>query len=243
MWEFGIGKKLSKGFLDYHFSSLNEPEFTGTQIYKHIDREKQKSGDYPLIDLKYNIDYNSSLEKTLIERKTAIDKFKNNQIINKDLISKFTQLAFIGGAKDSRNYPSGGGQYYVDINILFNESNVDKELVDVGNVMNLNCDTHKLIVKNKLSWEIMSKAFIQDYMADTAQFAIVLSCDIENISKKYMDISYKLVQQETGHIGQNIQLVANYLNIESVPLGGFYDIELSNTIGDNQTVLYAFLLG
>ena len=105
------------------------------------------------------------------------------------------------------------------------------------------CIRDRLLVKQYQPWNEISKAFIQKYLANTAQFAIALSCDMSGISGKYTDISYKLVQQEAGHIGQNIQLVANYLGLESVPLGGFYDIELSKILGDNQTTLYAFLLG
>ncbi|WP_235616144.1 nitroreductase family protein [Lysinibacillus sphaericus] len=109
--------------------------------------------------------------------------------------------------------------------------------------MLLNSDTQKLLVKQYVSWDEISKAFIQKYLANTAQFAVALSCDMSGISGKYTDISYKLVQQEAGHIGQNIQLVANYLGLESVPLGGFYDIELSKLLSDHQTSLYAFLIG
>ncbi|UZM98586.1 nitroreductase family protein [Lysinibacillus sp. MHQ-1] len=126
---------------------------------------------------------------------------------------------------------------------LFNEQLVDMDLIEQGNIMLLNSDTQKLLVKQYVSWDEISKAFIQKYLANTAQFAVALSCDMSGISGKYTDISYKLVQQEAGHIGQNIQLVANYLGLESVPLGGFYDIELSKLLSDHQTSLYAFLIG
>lgn len=243
MWNFKDNTKVEKKFIDYHMMSINEPEFTNTQVYEHRIRALQSNEDYTLVDLDYSFNLDSTFEKTLLSRKSARESFENNKYIDKKCIAQFCQLAFIGGNKENRTYPSGGAQFYINIHFLFNENLVDTELVEVGNVMNLNCDTQKLLVKSKQGWDYICNAFIQGYLANTAQFAIVLSCNVKEISKKYTDISYKLIQQEAGHIGQNIQLVSEYLKIESVPLGGFYDIELSNILGNNQTALYAFLLG
>jgi len=243
VWNFKKHKEGERNFIDYHMMSINEPEFTNIQIYEHQPRILQENGDYPLIDLKYEINEECDFERALVNRYSVRDSFKNKNKIDQPLISKFIQLAFIGGDKENRTYPSGGEQYYVNIYFLFNENIVNEEFVKQGNIMKLNCDTQRLLVKDKQEWNKINKVFIQGYLASHAQFAIALSCDIFEISKKYTDIAYKLVQQEAGHIGQNIQLVANYLGLESVPLGGFYDIEISKLLGDNQTCLYAFLLG
>ncbi len=243
VWNFKGERNIEKKFIDYHMMSINEPEFTNTQVYAHRPRELQENGNYPLIDLDYTIDDNNIFEKTLGTRYSARTTFKTNVKVDKKVMAQFTQLAMIGGEKENRTYPSGGAQYYVNIYFLFNEQLVDVDLIEQGNIMLLNSDTQKLLVKQYVPWDEMSKAFIQKYLANTAQFAVALSCDMSGISGKYTDISYKLVQQEAGHIGQNIQLVANYLGLESVPLGGFYDIELSKLLSDNQTSLYAFLIG
>ena len=243
-WEFL--PDIEKMFIDYHMVSLNEPEFAFSQIYKHQDRKRVLNDDCHLIKLDYSLDLDNSFEKTLYERKTCVGLFKNNQNINKKFISKFCNLAFIGGSnrkRRRRTYPSGGAEYNIRIYIIFNEENVQQEIVGFGNIGEINCDTGNLMIKKYKPWKEAKTAFIQGYLADTAQFSIVLSIDIHSISKKYYDISYKLVQQEAGHIGQNIQLVSQYLGIQSVPLGGFYDTELGNIIDERQTVLYAFLLG
>lgn len=243
MWNFKGERNVEKNFIDYHIMSINEPEFTNTQVYDHQPRQIQGNSDYPLVDLDYVLDQSNPFEAVLANRYSAREPFKGNVVVNRALLARFTQLAMIGGSKENRTYPSGGAQYYVDTYFLFNEDLVDQQIVKQGNIMRLNSDTHKLMVKQYQPWDEISKAFIQKYLVNSAQFTIVLSCDVTSISKKYTDISYKLVQQEAGHIGQNIQLVANYLGLESVPLGGFYDIELSKLLGDNQTSLYAFLLG
>ncbi|MFJ8514969.1 SagB/ThcOx family dehydrogenase [Lysinibacillus xylanilyticus] len=243
MWNFKGERNIEKKFIDYHMMSINEPEFTNTQVYAHRPRELQGNGNYPLIDLDYTVDHENLFERILGTRYSAREPFKAKVKVDRKLMAQFSQLAIIGGDKENRTYPSGGAQYYVNIYFLFNEQLVDVDLIEQGNIMRLNSDTQKLLVKQYQSWNEISKVFIQKYLANTAQFAIVLSCDMSEISGKYTDISYKLVQQEAGHIGQNIQLVANYLGLESVPLGGFYDIELSRLLRDNQTSLYAFLLG
>ncbi|MFE3575260.1 SagB/ThcOx family dehydrogenase [Lysinibacillus sp. NPDC059133] len=243
MWNFKGERNIEKKFIDYHMMSINEPEFTNTQVYAHRPRELQGNGNYPLIDLDYTVDHENLFERILGTRYSAREPFKAKVKVDRKLMAQFAQLAMIGGDKENRTYPSGGAQYYVNIYFLFNEQLVDIDLIEQGNIMQLNSDTQKLLVKQDQPWNEISKVFIQKYLANTAQFAIVLSCDMSDISGKYTDISYKLVQQEAGHIGQNIQLVANYLGLESVPLGGFYDIELSRLLRDNQTSLYAFLLG
>lgn len=242
-WEFS--PDIEKAFMDYHMVSMNEPEFTFSQIYKHQHRKRMPNDKYHLINLDYSLNLDNSFEKILFERKTWMGQFTNNQKINQKFIAKFCNLAFIGGhgKRRRRTYPSGGAEYNIRIYMIFNEKNVDQEMVGFGNIGELNCDTGDLMIKNFKPWRDVKTAFIQENLADTTQFSIVLSIDIGSISKKYSDISYKLVQQEAGHIGQNIQLVAQYLGIQSVPLGGFYDTVLSNIINEKQTVLYAFLLG
>ncbi len=243
MWSWDYSLNIDKKFIDYHMSSINAHEYTSTQVYEHRTRKVKENYGYKSADLSYPLNLNDSFEKVLFNRRTWVDQFPNERMINKDFIARFSQLSFIGGKRQRRTYPSGGAQYYVNIHYLFNEDNVHNELWSDGNISELNTDTSQLLMKKKVPWSKVKEAFIQGYLASTAQFAIVLSVNLQCISKKYTDISYKLVQQEAGHIGQNIQLVATYLGIQAVPLGGFYDLELSNLIEEQQTVLYAFLLG
>ena len=243
MFEWKFSPNINETFIDYHVASMNEPEFTFSQIYKQKKRKQMSNDSYPLIKLEYSLDLDNTFEKTLYERKTCVTWFKNKQTIDQEFISKFCNLAFIGGNRKGRAYPSGGGQYYVRIHILFNEKKVSKELIEFGNIGEVNCDTGNLMIKKYEPWKDIKTAFIQEYLANTAQFAIALSVNLQAISNKYHDISYKLVQQEAGHIGQNIQLVSQYLGFQSVPLGGFYDTVLNNLINEKQYVLYTFLLG
>lgn len=241
LWDFKVD--VAPKFIDYHYASINDPAYTMTQVYKHRERtptiEKQSNS----VPLEYKIQEENEFEKILLNRHSWSMPFLNNQHINLDLIAKFSQLAFIGNSKRNRNYPSGGAQYLVNIHYLFNNNRVDQDVIQAGTICRLNMDNHTLIGERFVDWDIIRKAFIAQAGAATAQFAIVLSVDLMKISEKYTDISYKLVQQEAGHIGQNIQLVAEYLNIKSLPLGGFYDNAMNKLIGNSKTTLYTLLLG
>ncbi|OEJ27983.1 hypothetical protein AR457_29440 [Streptomyces agglomeratus] len=58
--------------------------------------------------------------------------------------------------------------------------------------------------------------------------------------------SYRLVLQESGHLAQNLALVATWLGKSSVGLGGFYDDTVNETLaldGVNSSVVYVHLVG
>ncbi|WP_078843437.1 SagB family peptide dehydrogenase [Streptomyces albus] len=58
--------------------------------------------------------------------------------------------------------------------------------------------------------------------------------------------SYRLVLQESGHLAQNLALVATWLGKSSVGLGGFYDDTVNEALaldGVNSSVVYVHLVG
>ncbi|MFJ7936225.1 SagB/ThcOx family dehydrogenase [Sporosarcina sp. NPDC096371] len=240
VWNFN--NELKQLFVDYHYASINDPIYTSTQAYKHLERiPKPIAGDVRF-SLDYSLDQDNLFENALMTRHSWPYKFPNNVTIDVDFLSKFCQLAFIGNDKTGRTYPSGGAQYYVNIYLLLNESKVCEKLVK-HNVYQLDMDSQQIVGLNFTKWEEIQEAYIPKASVETAQMAIALSVNLHHVSEKYTDISYKLIQQEAGHIGQNIQLVSNYMNLKSLPLGGFYDLKLSEIIGNNEAVLYTFLLG
>lgn len=240
LWDFKVG--YDRLFQDYHRLSINDPVYTSMQVYKHTDRIQEPVEGAVLHAIDYVPDLAQGFEAALMQRHTWPYPFPNEQTIDLPLISRFAQLAFVGHDRQGRAYPSGGARYYVKIHLLFNETRVAESL-GRWNVCQVDADRGLLAGRKRVPWSTIEQAYIQKESAGTAQFAIVLTADLESISAKYPDISYKLVQQEAGHIGQNIQLVATYLGIRSLPLGGFYDVPLAQIIGTGDDVLYSFLLG
>ena len=242
LWDFKVD--VSKLYKAYHYASINDELFTTAQIYKLPEKKpgdaKEKNLSNKLI---YNPDTENDFEKIMYSRHSWPKAFPNNNIADFEFISKFIEIAFLGGYKCNRNYPSGGAQYLVNTYFLFNENRVENDFISKGNVCKIDFESNCLEYVNDLPWNEIEKSFIQKECVSTAQFAIVLAVNLDESNGKYLDIAYKLIQQEAGHIGQNIQLVSQYMKLESLPLGGFYDIGINNIIKNSQTALYCFLIG
>ncbi|MET3574198.1 SagB/ThcOx family dehydrogenase [Bhargavaea ullalensis] len=241
LWDFSGG--YEQLFQDYHYTTINDPAFTSMQVYKHSERTPPPVEGAVVYPLAYEPDPANGLERALMSRHSWPFPFPNERVIDLPFISRFTQLAFIGSDRAGRTYPSGGARYEVKIHLLFNPSRVVGGALGRFNVCEVDADRACLAGKASVPWERIEEACIQKESVGSAQFAVVLTADLEAISEKYSDISYKLIQQEAGHIGQNVQLVANYLGIRSLPLGGFYDLPLGEIIGTGDAVLYTLLLG
>lgn len=75
---------------------------------------------------------------------------------------------------------------------------------------------------------------------------ILMVADLTYQRRHYGLRSYRLVMQESGHLGQNIALVATWLGKASVGLGGFYDDTVNQVLGldgVNSAVVYVHLVG
>jgi len=242
LWDFKVD--TSKLYKAYHYASINDELFTTAQIYKLPEKKVNDSKEKTLSNkLIYSPNNENDFENVIYGRHSWPKEFPNSNTVGFEFISKFIQIAFVGGSKHNRNYPAGGAQYLVNTYFLFNENRVKKDFINKGNVCKIDFESNSLEHINDLPWNEIEKAFIQNECVSTAQFAIVLAVNLDEINGKYLDIAYKLVQQETGHIGQNIQLVSQYMKLESLPLGGFYDININNIIKNSQTALYCFLIG
>lgn len=240
LWSYKMN--FQKNFLNYHFSTINIKEFAPSQQYmlkEFVSDEPSEATQS--IQLIYKITDND-FEQVLTQRESFQDELYSEKKITKDIISQFCQIAFMGNKEIKRNYPSGGGLYPVKIYVVFNPDLMKDTIFD-NNLGYINFNEQRINLTEKVTWKQMESAILPNNPIKSAQCVFALSVDMENISNKYTDISYKLVQQEVGHIGQNIQLTAQYLGLKSLPVQGYNDIELSKIIGNRQTVLSTVFLG
>lgn len=243
---WGYKLDIQEKFKDYHYSSLNDKCHTYSQVYYPVTKEANliSEKNSQVIELDDQPEETDSFIEIMSRRRSYADSLENDVVISKKLISKFCHTAFFGFEKERRMYPSGGSEYSVNSYFIFNDEQVANELSIHGNICTLDFDNNNLLSYKNESWkDKVCDCFIQKDLYGNSKLAIVLGVDLDNISKKYTDISYKLVQLEAGHIGQNIQLAAALYGLKTVPLQGYYDIDLGRLIGNNQTILYAFLVG
>jgi len=117
----------------------------------------------------------------------------------------------------SRHYPSGGGAYPIETYVLSNC------IVHLANgAYHYHPHTHSL----EHLWDTgdcpaIFSGTINEW-ADSAAALIILTANW-NKSAHYREFAYSLGMLETGHVAQNILLVATACGLSSCSLGGFSD--------------------
>ena len=103
---------------------------------------------------------------------------------------------------------------------------------------------NKLLRPGNYRDEIM-KLLVEEEPAMPAAAVLVLVGTVTRLLEKYGDRGYRLLLLETGHLSQNILLVAESLHLAAVPVGGFQDDELNGRLGldrRREWALYPILL-
>ena len=75
---------------------------------------------------------------------------------------------------------------------------------------------------------------------------VILTARFERGEARYGERAYRFALSETGHVAQNILLVAEALDLGAVPLGGFCEDELGRHLGldsRRESPLYVVMLG
>ncbi len=151
-----------------------------------------------------------------------------------------------------RTYPSGGAIYSVHTYIYVNDvSDLDNGLYFFDPVNN----RLSLIEKRILSSKDIRRLFFFDRLKETAEeknyfqqagVYIFFTTSFVELEKSYGLRAYRMLLKETGHIAQNFLLVTTAMNLNSVPVEGFYDDnvnEFLNIDGVNESVVYSLLIG
>ena len=131
---------------------------------------------------------------------------------------------------DLRPYASAGALYSVEPYVYIN--NVDKKLDN--RIWKYDAKDNSLIfiadsdIYGINSLTSTTKFRIKSF--DKAKIVVfyVANCDL--ILKKYGMLAYRLVLLEAGHMCHNLQLVSTKFNYSSVPIGGFYDLDVSKLL-------------
>ncbi|MFI5381304.1 MAG: SagB/ThcOx family dehydrogenase [Tepidisphaerales bacterium] len=147
-----------------------------------------------------------------------------------------------GASAKLRAWPSAGGLYPVELYLLplkckelnasvFHHSVMNDSLVELG-AMPAQAELEEMVFAEGL-WK-------------DASLLIVLTGVFERSAAKYADRGYRFVQQEAGHIMQNMLLMSEELQLNAVALGGFYEDELGEALGlesKRESPVYAVILG
>lgn len=147
-----------------------------------------------------------------------------------------------GGFLD-RTVPSGGALYPLELYALCQRV----EGVDAGVIHYLPL-VHgaEVVHPEPLPQLMVAEMFLgQPYLANAAA-VLVIAAVVERSMWKYEDRGYRYIMLEAGHVAQNAILCATALGLGTLPLGGFFDDDVSGLIRldrERDIALYGVAIG
>jgi SagB-type dehydrogenase family enzyme len=142
-----------------------------------------------------------------------------------------------------RSYPSGGGEYPIELYpILLKVSEVTPRVTHFDpRECTLSTVTRGLAMQDVAQCLMHSESTLS-----SAAVLLVLTALFERTTVKYGDRGYRLALLEAGHVAQNLCLTAAAAGLGSLAWGGFYDDELNQLIGVdgvNEAAVHCLFLG
>lgn len=217
-----------------YVQSKNPPGYVGTSNFALPD-PPDLNGD--------------SLTEVLSARR-SVDSFSDTSIDIRTLstvlyhaagITSTTEIAAAEAPLSLRAYPSAGALYPVDLFVVLQ----DCPDLPLGTYY-YSASDHGLRSVSSNSLEDFAEAFALPEALTTAPVMIMLTASFWRSKAKYGPRGYRYILQESGHLAQNLCLVAEGLELGSVPLGGFYDDQLNDWLGlqgTDEAVIYVIAIG
>lgn len=152
----------------------------------------------------------------------------------------------IGPLEDDRKrraHPSGGARFPIEIYpVVFHGSDDLKTGLYHYNIKHHQLDVlwDRDFTENDIG-ELFTYPFIKK-----APLVLALTAVFWRNQNKYGERGYRMVLQESGHIGQNVYLIAEALKLKCVALAGTRDEKLEEFIdidGVTESVVYALAIG
>lgn len=147
--------------------------------------------------------------------------------------------AGITGEKFKRAAPSAGATYPMDTYIVAG----DVQGLDPGIYKYIERDHTLELVKKGVSINEVANAALGQSALSEASAIIALFGIYERTARRYGDRAERYVHIEAGHIGQNVSLVAESLNLSTVMVGAFHDDKISALFDVPGEPLYLMPLG
>jgi SagB-type dehydrogenase family enzyme len=141
-----------------------------------------------------------------------------------------------------RTVPSAGALYPIETYVMANNvSNIPKGIYHYS-IRDHNLET----VKSGEYATKMAEAALGQVMVRDAQAVFIWTAVLERSKWKYKQRAYRYIYLDSGHIGQNLALVAVSLGLGSCQIGALFDEEVNallNLHGESETVVYMSVVG
>jgi|GEM_PF-2773856 len=230
LWDTEVDRSVLRK--KFHSKTVSRRDYTSVQIKKVKNQRKweAKSGIHlPKRDAKNDI------ERLLVSRRTR--RVPSNREINLQDISDLLQFA--AGITDEKNqyfsYPSPGALYPCTLFLSINLAGFKEK------IYRYNPYKHQLEEYIDASMKRIELIVIDEGLRKFP-IKIFFASDYQLLEDKYGELSYRLLNQEIGHIAQNISLYSEYLGINTTCIGGFYEEQFKQYI-PNFDLLYVMVVG
>ncbi|MGC8567481.1 MAG: SagB family peptide dehydrogenase [Caldisphaera sp.] len=183
-----------------------------------------------------------SLAKVILNRHSLINsKDKNINLETLSALLGFSCGVIKIGREPNlfrRTYPSAGRRYPLEVYLIIK--------IDGGrNIFHYNVLEHKLEMLNSISDKELLNALTEKEQINSPLLIVITGVFLRSYVK-YGDNAYRLILIEAGHLGQNLSLVGEALNLDVCPLRGFIEGKLNKIIkvdGYFESSLYMFSFG
>jgi len=186
-----------------------------------------------------------NIYKVIRKRESKRDFNKLNISVDEISTLLYYSAGIINDPKDwnqsRRAYPSAGARYPLEVYAVILRADSFKP-----GLYHYNVKSHalELLVETNLSNEVAGITG-QEWAADTS-IVFIITALTGRSTVKYGDRAYRYCLIETGHLAQNIYMVAAVLKLKCCAVGGFVDKavnELLDIDGENELPLYILGIG
>jgi SagB-type dehydrogenase family enzyme len=243
-----IGKRVAAFFANY-------------AIQKKIDRSYKSYDDANPISLEFGESLSVPFDRLIFQRESvtpvnASDLFQGQPISVDDL----SQILLAGYAevrrrrvtvgdiefsRGARTVPSGGGLYPLEVYIWNKATEEDERLIPYR-FYHLN-PADRTLEEIGVECPRLDFCFPESpYTKNSPSTVVVITALHRRTSIKYGERCYRFILLEAGHLMQNMLLAATAVDVPAVPIGGFYDDVLANTLRidpRHEFPLYCLFLG
>ena len=155
---------------------------------------------------------------TCMEERVSRRKFKSKELT----LEEISLLAWAAQGEKGRNRtaPSAGATYPLEVYLNLKDKGLYHYLIKSHGLKRVGPDACN---------EMVSAALNQAFICEP-YLTFVICADFDRTCTRYGDRGERYVYMEVGHCGQNIQLMAVALGLDSVPIGAFRDSELKSLL-------------
>ncbi len=257
LWDFREqADRKAEVYEFYHLNSEHTPRtqsFNAPKMDYQLAEKKEEEQECVWI-----VPCLEDLEDDGFTLKDALMKRRTSWNFHRDVLTDAEMeryLAYSFGINDKgqnlKTYPSGGRLYPVEIYLIPTVKAAGKNRIFAGDYcLKYNVHTRKLEKQahsdaGKVD-SLVSSTDIGTFTFSNAQFLVCLVGNPEVMKTKYHSLTYRLMHDECGHIGQNMMLAAGMLDLSVVPLGGFFEERIRTILNIRNTsgrVLYVLAVG